>query len=59
MPPFEQVLNDCTAVFPSFRGYWEENGPDFQDKGGSYSACAVFLVLTWFVFERSKRFSAR
>jgi hypothetical protein len=59
MPPFEQVLNDSIAVFPSFRGYWEENGQDFQDESGAYTACAVFLVLTWFVFERSKRFSTR
>ena len=59
MAPFDEVLNDCVAVFPSFRAYWEENGPDFEDENGTSSACGVFLVLTWYVRKRFKRFSAR
>src|SRR5271167_3708208 len=59
MVPPEEVVNDCIAVFPSFRCYWEENGREFQDGSGAHNRCGVFLVLTWFVFERSKRFSPR
>jgi hypothetical protein len=59
MAPPEQVLNDCIAVFPSFRNYGKENGWYFRDDSGSYEACGVFLLLTWLIDERFKPFSAR
>src|SRR5262245_15196322 len=55
----EGVLNDCTAVFPSFRDYWTENGWYFEDEKGNFNACGVFLLLTWLIYERFKRISDR
>jgi hypothetical protein len=59
MTPADDVLNDCIAVFPSFRDYWAENGWYFQDENGKCNACGVFLLLTWLIFERFKRVSDR
>ena len=54
-----QVLDDCVAVFPSFRRYWAESGWYFHDKSGSYNACGVLLLLTWLLYERFNRVSDR
>lgn len=59
MPPADDVLKDCIAVFPSFRAYWAENGSYFHDERGDFNACGVFLLLTWLIFERHKRVSNR
>ena len=59
MPQAEDVLNDCIAVFPSFRNYWAKDGCYFQDDNANFNACGVFLLLTWLINERCKRISDR
>lgn len=49
----ERVFADAAAVFPEFPAYWAENGPDFFDEAGGYTACGVLLILARLVQERA------
>lgn len=46
----EDTLSDCIDATPAFGPYWAAEDT-FRTEGGSFTECAVYLTLTWFLRE--------
>jgi hypothetical protein len=48
----QSLLDRLVALFPDFRGYWDDPGNNFRDDDGTFTLHGVFANFTWFFKER-------